>query len=108
MIKEIVEYYYNQKSQTLQVSFRIDEDTEDYIRQDEFEVDYLDNSGYSVLENFEETDIPITYEEETDDFILDDDFIEEAEYSIDETELKLFLLEYYKSNPKKLPLAVIF
>ena len=27
--------------------------------------------------------------------IIDDDFIEEAEYSIDETELKLYLIEYY-------------
>ena len=40
MISEIVGYYYNQKSNTLQVTFRLKEDSEDYVREDEFEIDY--------------------------------------------------------------------
>lgn len=110
MITEIVEYYYNQKSQTLQVSFRTKDDTDEYIREDEFEIDYIENSGFSILENYnyESSDIPLTYEEDTDDLFLDDDFIEESEYNIDENELKLFLVDYYTENPKKLPDSNLF
>ena len=48
MITEIVEYYYNQKSQTLQVSFRTQDDTDEYIREDEFEIDYIETNGTIV------------------------------------------------------------
>ena len=110
MITGIVEYYYNQKSQTLQVSFRTQEDSDEYIREDEFEIDYIENSGFTIIENYnyESSDIPLSYEEDTDDLFLDDDFIEESEYNIDENELKSFLVEYYTENPKKMPKQNLF
>ena len=33
LIKEIVEYYYNSKIDTVKVSFRLKEDSEEYIRE---------------------------------------------------------------------------
>ena len=110
MISEIVEYYYNQKSETLQVTFRIKEDSEDYVRQDEFEIDYIENSGYYILEDYdyESTDYPIMYEEDTDELIIDEEVNNEKDYKIDTSELKSFLQEYYNSNPKKLPDSTLF
>ena len=40
---EIVDFYYNPKSETIQVSFRLDDDSEDLIREDEFEMDLIEN-----------------------------------------------------------------
>lgn len=110
MISEIVEYYYNQKSETLQVTFRLKEDSEDYVRQDEFEIDYIENSGYYVLEDYdyESSDYPIMYEEDTDELIIDEEANNEKEYKVDKSELKSFLQEYYESNPKKLPDSNLF
>ena len=45
---EIVDFYYNPKSETIQVSFRLDDDSEDLIREDEFEMDLIENHGYYI------------------------------------------------------------
>ena len=41
MTIEIVDYYFNQKTNIVSVSFRIDSDSDEYIRQDEFNVDEI-------------------------------------------------------------------
>jgi translation elongation factor EF-Tu-like GTPase len=110
MISEIVGYYYNQKSNTLQVTFRLKEDSEDYVREDEFEIDYIENSGYYLLEDYdyESSDYPIIYEEDTDELIIDEEVHDEKDYKVDTVELKSFLQEYYETNPKKLPNSNLF
>ena len=109
-IKEIVDYYYNPKSEIIQVSFRLNEDGEDKIREHEFELDFVEKSGFFILENYdyESNDLPIIYEEDTDELIIDEEALEEKEYEVDKIELKDFMDEYYKLNPKKLPPSFLF
>jgi hypothetical protein len=109
-IKEIVDYYYNPKSEIIQVSFRLKEDGEDEIREHEFELDFVEKSGFFILENYdyESNDLPIIYEEDTDELIIDEEALEEKEYEVDKIELKDFMDEYYKLNPKKLPPSFLF
>jgi translation elongation factor EF-Tu-like GTPase len=109
-IKEIVDYYYNPKSEIIQVSFRLKEDGEDEIREHEFELDFVEKSGFFILENYdyESNDLPIIYEEDTDELILDEEALEEKEYEVDKIELKDFMDEYYKLNPKKIPPSFLF
>ena len=109
-IKEIVDYYYNPKSEIIQVSFRLKEDGEDEIREHEFELDFVEKSGFFILENYdyESNDLPIIYEEDTDELIIDEEALEEKEYEVDKSELKDFMDEYYKLNPKKIPPSFLF
>ena len=109
-IKEIVDYYYNPKSEIIQVSFRLNEDGEDEIREHEFELDFVEKSGFFILENYdyESNDFPIIYEEDTDELIIDEEASDEKEYEVDKSELKDFMDEYYKLNPKKIPPSFLF
>jgi translation elongation factor EF-Tu-like GTPase len=109
-IKEIVDYYYNPKSEIIQVSFRLKEDGEDEIREHEFELDFVEKSGFFILENYdyESNDLPIIYEEDTDELIIDEEALDEREYEVDKTELKDFMDEYYKLNSKKIPPSFLF
>ena len=109
-IKEIVDYYYNPKSEIIQVSFRLNEDGEDEIREHEFELDCVEKSGFFILENYdyESSDFPIIYEEDTDELIIDEEASDEKEYEVDKSELKDFMDEYYKLNPKKIPPSFLF
>ena len=109
-IKEIVDYYYNPKSEIIQVSFRLKEDGEDEIREHEFELDFVEKSGFFILENYdyESNDLPIIYEEDTDELIIDEEALEEKEYEVDKIELKDFMDEYYKLNPNKIPPSFLF
>jgi translation elongation factor EF-Tu-like GTPase len=109
-IKEIVDYYYNPKSEIIQVSFRLNEDGEDEIREHEFELDFVEKSGFFILENYdyESNDLPIIYEEDTDELIIDEEASDEKEYEVDVTELKDFMEEFYKLNPKKIPPSFLF
>jgi len=109
-IKEIVDYYYNPKSEIIQVSFRLKEDGEDEIREHEFELDFVEKSGFFILENYnyESSDLPIIYEEDTDELIIDEEALDEREYEVDKIELKDFMDEYYKLNPNKIPPSFLF
>lgn len=109
-IKEIVDYYYNPKSEIVQVSFRLDEDGEDKIREHEFELDFIEKSGFFILENYdyESNDLPIVYEEDTDELIIDEEAVEEKEYEVDINELQNFMEEFYDLNPKKIPPSFLF
>jgi translation elongation factor EF-Tu-like GTPase len=99
-IKEIVDYYYNPKSEIIQVS----------LREHEFELDFVEKSGFFILENYdyESSDFPIIYEEDTDELIIDEEASDEKEYEVDKSELKDFMDEYYKLNPKKIPPSFLF
>ena len=91
IIKEIVEYYYNSKTETVKVSFRIKGDSDEYIRESEFELSVAEDYGFLLLEskNTDFEDITFQYEEETDEYIFEEEMDDED--IIDEMELKLFL-----------------
>lgn len=101
-IKDLLEYEINESSQTIKVTFRLLQDSEDEVRIDTIELEESEQYGYSFLDSNEKKFKEIFLEEdEEDEFDFgDDDFLEE---SIDEQELISFLTEYYILNPKRLP-----
>lgn len=96
-IKEIVSYFLNSDSNILEVSFRTIEDNDDVLR--------TDNINYTMVEEY-------GFELETESFdFFDDDFDDDFESNepekieLDESELLIFLNEYYTINPNDLPKA---
>ena len=107
-IKDLIDYEINDSSQTLNVTFRLIEDSDDEIRTDSIEIGEIAKFGYNFLDSNEKKFRDIFNEEYDDEFgddFGDDDFMEE---SIDEEELISFLTEYYIINPKRLPESEIF
>jgi hypothetical protein len=108
-IKELVSYSANESTQTLDVTFRLIEDSDDEIRTDQIGFDEVKKFGYSFLDNdyikfsdlFEEDEEYADF----DDFDDDDEYLEE---SIDEGEVVSFLTEYYMVNSKNLPESELF
>ena len=102
-IKELVGFYVNDTSQTLDVTFRLITDNEDIIRTDQIDLDEAESFGLNLEDN------------NTDPFDSDDDdcFAEmirsyESDLDVDEDEIISFLNEYYMVNPKKLPKPEFF
>ena len=107
-IKDLINYEINDSSQTLNVTFRLIEDSDDEIRTDSIEIGEISKFGYNFLDNNEKKFRDIfneEYDDEFDDEFGEDDFIEE---SIDEEELMSFLTEYYIINSRRLPDSEIF
>ena len=107
-IKELVSYYLNNTNQTLDVSFRLFEDSDDELRNAQIGIDEIKKYGYSFLDdNNEILKDMFGYDDYEDDQF--DDFDDELfEESIDENEIISFLNEYYIVNPKNLPESEIF
>jgi hypothetical protein len=105
-IKELVSFYINDSSQTLDVTFRTLLDSDDEIRTSQIEFSEIKNFGYNILltkinefENFiDEDDDDVDY----DDF---DYLFEDEEF---EDDIITFLNEYYLINPKNLPTSEFF
>jgi hypothetical protein len=108
-IKEFVDHYYNPKTKTISVTFRIDGDDDEHVRIDEFDVKLIEKTGYYIIDNFdiETDDFPIPFDDELYDS-SEDDLEEIIDYEINEDELSSFMSEYYIQNPKKLPVLIIF
>lgn len=108
IIKEVVDYYYNSKINTVKVSFRVKGDSDEYIRETEFELSVAEDYGFLLLENssFESEDFNYQYEEDTDEYIFEEEI--PTEEIIDEIELKLFLNEFYSDGENELPEIQIF
>ena len=108
-IKELVSYYINEPSKTLDVTFRLTTDGDDEIRTDQIQLDEVESFGYN-FDNFTENTLIEMYneeDEESDDFFgnfFDDFSNSEAE----EDEIKSFLNEYYLIYPNKLPDSEFF
>ena len=101
-IKELISFYINESTHTLEVTFRLLSDTEDVIRNDEIEIDEVSDMDYDfiisqlydvVLKNYEDFDVFSDYDvngETTDDEIIS------------------FLNEYYVLYPNRLPKPELF
>ena len=103
-IKELVSFYINESSQTLDVTFRTLLDGEDEIRTDQIEFGEIKNFGYDVLleriDEFEDLiDEDIEYYDDFDSLFEDEEL---------ESDVISFLNEYYLLNPKNLPKPEFF
>lgn len=103
-IKEIVSFYINELSQTLDVTFRTLIDGDDEIRTSQIEFGEIKNFGYDVL---------LTKIDEFEDLIDEDemdyeDFNDLFEDEELEDDVISFLNEYYLINPKNLPPSEFF
>jgi hypothetical protein len=101
-IKELVSYYLNDSSKTLDVTFRTTLDGEDEIRQDKINFDEITDFGYNFV-----SDTTDNYRELLDEDYEDDDY-EEDEIFVDDQEVTSFLNEYYLIYPTKLPNSELF
>ena len=106
MFIELVDFYYNQKTNMFEVDFRVTEDSDDVIRQQEFDVDVILEYGYQVINLDDLSDSYSSYDD-LEDYIFESEE-SDLEPSIDEYELKSFLIEYYSNNSDKLPDTEVF
>ena len=102
-IKELVGYYVNDTSQTLDVTFRLITDNEDIIRTDQIDLDEAESFGLNFGINNNDS-----FDSDDDDYL--DEMIRnyEIDLEVDEDEVVSFLNEYYMVNPKKLPKPELF
>lgn len=100
-IKELVSFYINETSQTLDVTFRIHSDNEDEIRTDQIDLEESKTFGYVLTQN--KSDNFYEDEEEEEDYF--DEFFDE---DFEEEEIISFLNEYYLIYPKRLPDTQLF
>jgi hypothetical protein len=102
-IKELVGYYVNDTSQTLDVSFRLITDNEDTIRTDQINLDDAESFGLNLEDNNNDP-----FDSDDDDYFAEMIRSYESDFEVDEDELVSFLNEYYMVNPKKLPKPELF
>jgi len=102
-IKELVGYYVNDTSQTLDVSFRLITDNEDTIRTDQINLDDAESFGLNFEDNNNDP-----FDSDDDDYFAEMIRSYESDFEVDEDELVSFLNEYYMVNPKKLPKPELF
>jgi hypothetical protein len=110
-IKDLISFYVNESSYTLDVTFRLNSDKEDEIRTDQIGFDEIKNFGYNFLDDkidvyknlFE--DESFEDEEEFDSDIFEDIF---SESEIDDQEIISFLNEYYLIYSTRLPESEIY
>lgn len=93
-IVDLLSYYIYEDTKRVEVSFRLDTDSEDEMRSDVINLDESKEYGYEIIED------------SLDFFDLSDeeDFEDQEDFqSVDEDILIQFLNEYYIVNPDKLP-----
>jgi hypothetical protein len=92
-IVEIISYFINHSTDTIDVRFRFNNDEDDEIRVDVIDLKESDDFGYTLI--VEDFDLFIDDEDEDDNNLLED--------NVDEVELLSFLNEYYLIYPEKVP-----
>ena len=98
-IKEILNYYLNNETNTLEVSFRTIDDSDEVMRNDNIDYLIVEEYGFDLItESFD------LFGEEFEDELSDD----EEETELDEQELMVFLNEYYTINSDLLPRAELY
>jgi hypothetical protein len=101
-IKELVSFYINENTETMDVTFRLSIDGDDEIRTDQIDLDVIKSFGYN-LEDLRTNNILDMYsdEDDDDDDIFGDIFDDVEDFDSDE--VKSFLNEYYLIFPDRLP-----
>ena len=85
-INELVSFYINEASQTLEFTFRTIDDSEDEIRTGTIEFDEIKNFGYDFLD-----DITNSFKTLEDDGLFDDDYEEFGDLFEDEFDEQEFI-----------------
>lgn len=101
-ITELISFYLNENSKTLDVTFRTTLDTDEEIRESKINFEEIEEFGYDFINL--DNDYPSLleedyYEDETDDY---------DNIYVDENEIISFLNEYYTLFPSKLPDSELF
>ena len=84
-IKELTAFFVDKETNILDVTFRLIDDSDDIIRQDQIDYDLAEEYGYSIVPNH--LSIP-------DDESIDNDIDEFEDIDVDKIELINFLTEY--------------
>jgi hypothetical protein len=101
-ITELVSFYLNDNSKTLEVTFRTTLDSEEELREDKISFDEVEDFGYSFTEINEDFSSLLNE-------YYDEDSLEDYDESyIDEQDIISFLNEYYTIFPSKLPDSELF
>jgi hypothetical protein len=108
-IKELISYYINETSKTLDVTFRLTTDGDDEIRTDQIQLDEVESFGYD-FDNFTENTLIEMYNEDDEDSddLFGNFFDDYSDTESEEDEIKSFLNEYYLIYPNKLPNSEFF
>ena len=110
-IKDLVSYYINESSQTIDVTFRFEGDADDEVRSDQVGFDEIRNFGYDFLDDRMDIFKDLfegEYEEDEYDDNFDDFEEDEFSESVDENELISFLNEYYLIFSTRIPDEELF
>lgn len=95
-IVEVLYYFVDDFTNTVDVEFRLSEDSDEDYRVDRINLDELTSFGIQITLNEDNF-----YNYEDDDYVEPEYPNEDIE--IDESELLSFLNEYYTINPDRLP-----
>ena len=106
-IKELVSFFINESSETLEITFRLTSDGEDEIRTDQIQISETQSFGYN-FEDFKISPLRDLFEEDEDDDGFEGLFNDDFGDPLDEDEIMSFLNEYYLIYPNKLPTAEFF
>ena len=101
-VKDLITFYINDSSKTIDVTFRLETDGDDEIRNDSILIEEVKTYGYEFLN---ESNLEMYDDEDLFEETFNDNYFEDQ---IDETEIISFLNEYYMINPNKLPPSELF
>jgi hypothetical protein len=101
-ITELVSFYLNDNSKTLEVTFRTTLDSEEELREDKISFDEVEDFGYSF------TEINEDFSSLLNEYYDEDNLEDYDESYIDEQDIISFLNEYYTIFPSKLPDSELF
>jgi len=94
-VKDLITFYINDSSNTLDVSFRLETDGEEEIRNDSILIETVSEFGYDFLNEQDD------FEDEDEDMVLK--YYMEDSILVEEDDVISFLNEYYMINSQKLP-----
>lgn len=97
-IKEILNYFLNNETNILEVSFRTIDDSDEVFRSDNIDYDIVEDYGFDL-----ETESFDFFDDE-----IDEDYGDKEDVELDEDELITFLNEYYTVNPHKIPKSEMY
>lgn len=102
-IRELISFFINEDTKTLDVVFKTSLDKEDELRQDKIFLEELDEFDYEFIQYL--NDSTMLLDEEEDDY-FDNDRIPFPE--IEQQEIISFLNEYYLIYPENIPTSENF
>jgi hypothetical protein len=107
-IKELVSYYINETTKTMDVTFRLITDSDEEVRTDQINLSEIESFGYDFTDINENILFDVYDEDEEDDDIFGNFFQDITEEELQDDDIKSFLTEYYLVYPNELPNSEFF